>query len=169
MRGISENGTYPAVLAVISPIRNAVFYLDLARTILKYIGRSRVQLTNFLSSIVQHSYPQNRGKYCEVFLPSKNTFLGASLVVVEKCATGWPIRIEIFNQGTILGRTGCSQVIERISPEITTCIVASLLGEQRILLADNTVCVLSIQTGPSDGSLDSTSVMASCVYPSRSG
>ncbi|EYC18226.1 hypothetical protein Y032_0028g1745 [Ancylostoma ceylanicum] len=124
----NKNGTYPAVLAVISPIRNAVFYLDLARTILKYIGRSRVQLTNFLSSIVQHSYPQNRG---------------ASLVVVEKCATGWPIRIEIFNQGTILGRTGCSQVIERISPEITTCIVASLLGEQRILLADNTVCSVS--------------------------
>ncbi|KHJ99979.1 hypothetical protein OESDEN_00042, partial [Oesophagostomum dentatum] len=67
----------------------------------------------------------------------------ASLVIVEKCATGWPIKIEIFNQGTILGRTGCSQVIERITPEVTTCIVAALLGEQRILLADNTVCSVS--------------------------
>ncbi|KJH41997.1 DENN domain protein [Dictyocaulus viviparus] len=128
MTDIEENGAYPAVLVIISPIRNAVFYLDLARTILKYIGRSRLELTNFLSSIVQHSYPQNRG---------------ASLVVVEKCTTGWPVRIEIFNQGTILGRTGCSQVIERISPEITTCIIAALLGEQRILLADNTVCSVS--------------------------
>ncbi|VDM60979.1 unnamed protein product [Angiostrongylus costaricensis] len=30
-----------------------------------------------------------------------------------------------------------------ISPEITTCIIAALLGEQRILLADNTVCTVS--------------------------
>ncbi|KAK6042142.1 hypothetical protein COOONC_20353 [Cooperia oncophora] len=70
---------------------------------------------------------------------------GASLVVVEKCSdvTGLPDRVEIFNQGTILGRNGCAKIIERISPEITTCIIASLLGEQRILLADRTVCAVS--------------------------
>ncbi|KAJ1373298.1 hypothetical protein KIN20_035659 [Parelaphostrongylus tenuis] len=178
----NKNGAYPAVLVVISPIRNAVFYLDLARNILKYIGRNYVQLTNFLSSIIQHSYPQNRGcsmltteeywregggcphvhpdersitrplhpvishilLHCmHIYIVNIRELSGASLVVVEKCMTGWPNRIEIFNEGTILGRTGCSQVIERISPEITTCIIAALLGEQRILLADNTVCSVS--------------------------
>ncbi|VDO74097.1 unnamed protein product [Heligmosomoides polygyrus] len=121
-------GGYPAVLVVISPIRNDIFYLDVARTIRKYLEKSYDHLTSFLTSIVRHNYPQNRG---------------ASLVVVEKSSSGRPNRFEIFNHGTILGRTDCSKVIERISPEVTACVIAALLGEQRVLLAERTVCMAS--------------------------
>ncbi|KAK5966025.1 DENN domain protein [Trichostrongylus colubriformis] len=125
-----KKGSYPGVLVVISPIRNDIFYLDLARNIHKYLERGTIRLTCFLEAIFNHSYPQVKG---------------ASLVVVEKCSdvTGRPDLIEIFNQGTILGRNGLAKIVERISPEITTCIIASLLGEQRILLADHTVCAVS--------------------------
>uniref|UniRef100_A0A1I7WQ36 UDENN domain-containing protein n=1 Tax=Heterorhabditis bacteriophora TaxID=37862 RepID=A0A1I7WQ36_HETBA len=69
---------------------------------------------------------------------------GSSLVILERYPNGTQRRLEIRNHGTVLGKTGCALVIERflipLSPEITVCIVAALLGEQRVLLAGNTVC-----------------------------
>ncbi|VDL74026.1 unnamed protein product [Nippostrongylus brasiliensis] len=126
--GDSSDSINPSVLVVISSNRNDVFYLNLVSVIKKHAEKSQEHLTCFLSSIAKNDYPQKRG---------------ASLVVVERYPACIPNRTEIVNNGTALGRSSSSKIIERISPEITACVIAALLAERRILLVDHSVCTAS--------------------------
>ncbi|CAJ0938034.1 unnamed protein product, partial [Mesorhabditis belari] len=120
----NDEAVSPCVFVVISPIKSANFYLDLARNAVAYAKSSSKSLECFLKSVFNQPFPQKRG---------------SCLVVVEKGTNGTKRRLEIKNLGTAIGKRGISEVMQRMSPEIVVCVIAALLGDQRVLIAGSTV------------------------------
>ncbi|GMR60703.1 hypothetical protein PMAYCL1PPCAC_30898 [Pristionchus mayeri] len=117
---------YPCVFALITRIRDPAFYFELARRAIQHIGEASI-LKNFLSVVRDQPHPRRGGM---LVINQKNE-RGDYCKRSEICTFGCEPRMKMG--------WSVNDLVRKLTPEWTACIIAAVLAEQRVLITGSSV------------------------------
>ncbi|GMT36989.1 hypothetical protein PFISCL1PPCAC_28286, partial [Pristionchus fissidentatus] len=121
-----EQVAFPQVFAVITRVRDPTFYFELAKKSITFVGETN-RLKSFLRVVIEKEHPRRGG----ILIVEQKNEDGSACKRTEICSFGCEPRLKLD--------WSSNELVRKLAPEWTTCVIAALLAQQRVLITGSSV------------------------------